>query len=60
MVWPNGYFCRAIRQLLAVDMLAPAWLRRAVAQMETIRSEFAWLAGDDANVLNSSGGESTW
>jgi ATP-dependent Lhr-like helicase len=52
--------CRAIRQLLAVDTVAPAWSRRAVAQVETIRSEFAWLAGDGANVLSSSGGEATW
>jgi ATP-dependent Lhr-like helicase len=52
--------CRAIRQLLAVDTVAPEWSRRAVTQMEAIRSEFPWLAGDDANILGLSGGEVAW
>jgi ATP-dependent Lhr-like helicase len=52
--------CRTIRHLLAVDTIAPTWSRRAVAQMVAVRSEFPWLAGDDANVLGSSGGEVAW
>jgi ATP-dependent Lhr-like helicase len=52
--------CRAIRQLLAGEAIAPGWSRRAVAQMEAIRWEFPWLAGDDANGLGSSGGEVAW
>jgi ATP-dependent Lhr-like helicase len=52
--------CRAIRHVLAGETLAPGWSRRAVAQMESIRSEFAWLAGDDANVLGACGGEVAW
>jgi ATP-dependent Lhr-like helicase len=52
--------CRAIRQVLAVDTIAPGWSRRAVAQMEAIRWEFPWLAGDDANILGSCGGAVAW
>jgi ATP-dependent Lhr-like helicase len=52
--------CRAIRHLLAGDTLAPEWSRRAVAQMEAIRWEFPWLAGDDANVLGWYNGEVAW
>jgi ATP-dependent helicase Lhr and Lhr-like helicase len=28
--------------------------------MDAIRSDFAWLAGDDANILCSTGGEVAW
>ena len=52
--------CRAIRQVLAVDTIAPEWSHRAVAQMAAIRSEFPWLAGDDVNVLVSFAGEVAW
>ena len=56
----SAELCGAIRRLLAGEAASPAWSRRAVAQMATIRSEFSWLAGDDANVLRSAGGEVGW
>jgi ATP-dependent Lhr-like helicase len=52
--------CGAIRQLLASETDSPAWSRRAIAQIEAIRSDFAWLAGEDTNVLCSTGGEVAW
>ena len=52
--------CRSIRRLLDGDTVSPSWSRRAVAQMEVIRSDFAWLAGDESNILCSTGGEVAW
>jgi ATP-dependent Lhr-like helicase len=52
--------CRSIRQLLAGEAASPSWSRRAVAQIQEIRSDFAWLAGDESNVLASAGGEVAW
>ena len=52
--------CRSIRRLLAGDTVSPSWSRRAVDQMEVIRSDFVWLAGDESNVLCSAGGEVAW
>jgi hypothetical protein len=50
--------CDAIRRLLAVEAISPSWSRRAVAQVEAIRSDFACAAGDEANVLATAGGRS--
>ena len=56
----NFDLCRAIRRLLADDAVTSALSRRAVSQMEAIRTEFPWLAGDDSNVLCSCGDEISW
>jgi ATP-dependent Lhr-like helicase len=52
--------CRAIRRLLADEAVLPTWSRRAVARIESIRSDFPWLAGDESNVLCQAGGEAAW
>jgi ATP-dependent Lhr-like helicase len=51
---------RAIRRLVAAKAASLAWSRRAVAQIEAIRSDFAWLAGDESNVLCAAGDEVGW
>jgi ATP-dependent Lhr-like helicase len=56
----SAKLCGAIRRLLAGDVVSPAWSRRAVAQLGEIRSDFVWLAGDDANVLYAAAGEAAW
>ncbi len=56
-----GYdLCWAIRQVLADDAARPGWSRRAVARMETIRAEYPWLNGDEANDLVAAGEEVSW
>jgi ATP-dependent helicase Lhr and Lhr-like helicase len=52
--------CGAIRKVLADDAARPGWSRRAVARMETIRAEYPWLTGDEANVLLVTGEEVSW
>jgi ATP-dependent Lhr-like helicase len=56
----NHELCRAIRRLLIDDAAPPAWSRRAVSRMASVRSDFPWLAGDDANVLHASSGQAVW
>jgi ATP-dependent helicase Lhr and Lhr-like helicase len=52
--------CRSIRKVLADDAARPGWSRRAVARLETVRSEYPWLSGDEAHVLLVAGEEAAW
>jgi ATP-dependent Lhr-like helicase len=52
--------CGAIRRCLAGDEVSPRWSRRAVSQIEAVRSEFPWLRQDDASVLVASDRSSIW
>jgi ATP-dependent helicase Lhr and Lhr-like helicase len=52
--------CRSIRKVLADDAARPGWSRRAVARMESVRAEYPWLTGDEADVLLDAGDEAAW
>ena len=53
--------CQAIRRVLADDQTRPPWSKRAIAQMETIRTQYPWLSADGSNVLlTGADGEVTW
>ncbi|AGA26312.1 DEAD/DEAH box helicase [Singulisphaera acidiphila] len=56
----SGELCEAIRRNLAGDEISPRWSVRTVRRMEAVRNEFPWLTRDDATMLVTSDGDTTW
>jgi ATP-dependent Lhr-like helicase len=51
---------QAIKRILATEVVADSWSRRATERLTEIRHEYAWLNTDSSVAIQSGGGETEW